>query len=80
MKKKYVKPEAIFESFELSASVAAGCSPSGKAQFSQGECAFKIGGSMLFTEKEQVCVDKITDGGMYCYHVPEGAGTKIFSS
>lgn len=80
MKKKYVKPEAIFESFELSASIAAGCSPSGKAQFSQGDCAFKIGGSMLFTEDVKACVDKITDGGMYCYHVPEGAGTKIFSS
>lgn len=80
MKKKYVKPEAIFESFELSASIAAGCSPSGKAQFSQGDCAFKVGGSMLFTTEVPNCVEKITDGGMYCYHVPEGAGTKIFSS
>lgn len=80
MKKKYVKPEAIFESFELSASVAAGCSPSGKAQFSQGECAFKIGGSMLFIEAVDACVEKVPDGGTYCYHVPEGAGTKIFSS
>ena len=80
MRKKYVKPEANFESFELSASIAAGCSPSGKAQFSQDICAFKIGGSMLFTEAVRECVDKITDGGTYCYHVPEGAATKIFSS
>ncbi len=80
MRKKYVKPEAIFESFELSASIAAGCSPSGKAQFVHGDCAFKIGGSMLFTAEVQSCVDKITDGGQYCYHVPEGAATKIFSS
>ncbi len=80
MRKKYVKPEAIFESFELSASIAAGCSPSGKAQLGQGDCAFKVGGSLLFTAQVETCEEKITDGGQYCYHVPEGAATKIFSS
>lgn len=79
MRKKYVKPKAIFESFELSASIAAGCMQ--HVGFGQGSCALQIGGRFVFLEGNNACTT-ISPGDEYagfCYHQPSEA-SKLFSS
>lgn len=80
MKKKYEKPQAFFESFELSANIAAGCAPNSRAHYSEGSCSYELGGMFLFTDRIKECTTPIDDGGDFCYHVPNDSLSKIFSS
>ncbi len=71
MKKAYTKPEIIFDSFELTESIAAGCSyiTSNMAPY---ECAVldKEFGFTLFSDYNNC--DSTPPGGndSICYHVP----------
>ena len=79
MRKKYVKPEAVFESFELSTNIAAGCGLTQGANHAQGSCTFAYLDEILFTGSMAACAYAPEDGGGICYHVPN-ASTKMFSS
>lgn len=79
MKKKYVKPELYFESFELSASIAAGCKHITGHQMDM--CAYEVGGRSVFVDNVSSCTTKTPDGSWesLCYHNPEEAN-KLFAS
>lgn len=79
MKKKYVKPEAIFESFELSSSIAAGCGA--KVNHTENTCTYDLGTGLgtLFNNDNSACTFKDQGDNGYCYHVPSDA-SKLFSS
>ena len=79
MRKKYVKPEAIFESFELSTNIAAGCGLTQGANHAQGSCTFDYLGEILFTGNMTTCAYAPEDWGGICYQVPTAAN-KMFSS
>lgn len=83
MKKTYVKPEVHFESFELSTSIATGCSASynhGNTNFGNAnQCYLIYGTDKVFLEKTAGCTLTDFDENMFCYHVP-AANDKIFSS
>ena len=73
MKKIYSKPEIAFESFSLSANIAAGCetktdTPS-KMQCGYGEDDF---GMPLFVQGASGCKAIVQEnaGDTLCYHVP----------
>lgn len=78
MKKSYVKPQMYFESFQLSASIAAGCTF--KANAAENVCAFKDPDfGMIFTDSVEAC--KITPpsgNDKVCYHAP--SGNNVFTS
>lgn len=84
MKKTYVKPEVYFESFELSASIAAGCSAGfnhGNTNFGNAHsCYFEYGTDRVYLSTTQGCTltDNVSDDEI-CYHVPFSQ-SKIFSS
>ena len=77
MKKRYSKPDIMFESFTLSTSIAGTCAHRTQDQFG---CAVMFSdGSMVFTSVVSSCgvkvqADQDGDGmwGTYCYHVPTG--------
>lgn len=80
MKKSYVKPQVLFEDFQLSASIANGCTPDIWLQInsSRGTCGYSYTGMTLFTDGDAVCKKEnggtpVKDDGTYgvCYHVPE---------
>ncbi len=80
MKKRYVKPQIVFESFELSSSIAAGCSllssPSAAyiCPVTDPELGFTIFAS------EDICdFAPPGDHDQICYDVPL-AGTNVFES
>lgn len=83
MKKKYSKPDIMFESFVLSTSIAGECIT---RTYGEYECAVLFtDGKMVFTTQVQSCATKVVadadgDGmwGTYCYHVP--GGKAIFNS
>lgn len=80
MKKAYVKPEIYFESFELSANIATGCTiPTNHAE---NVCKYTIdtpGVGSAFVEVT-LCEYTPADGDYsVCYHVPTD-GTKLFTS
>lgn len=81
MKKKYVKPEAIFESFELSSSIAAGCEY--KTNHALEVCTYQItGGRNVFVSPSTGCNDITAPEGDYngiCYQVPSDANN-LFTS
>lgn len=79
MKKKYVKPEAIFESFELSSSIAAGCGA--KVNYTVNTCTYDLGTGLgkLFSDANSACTFPDQGDNGYCYHVPSDA-SKLFSS
>lgn len=78
MKKKYSKPDIMFESFTLSNNIAATCAPGAETLVSDNLCGKLFSdGSMVFTTAVAGCSIKVTadqdgDGqwGEYCYHVP----------
>lgn len=82
MKKSYVKPQVCFESFQLSASIAAACAPGFRIGPTEGTCAYEASGMVLFMDAMSACQNKISeneDGTTYpCYHVP--FGDKLFAS
>lgn len=81
MKKTYVKPNAIFESFELSSSIAAGCEH--KTNHALYVCTYQItGGRNVFVSDETNCHDITAPGGDYgavCYQVPSES-SNLFTS
>lgn len=78
MKKAYVKPEIYFESFELSANIATGCSTI--IDHAQDTCGVVTPGipGAAFTTTISGCT-WTGDGEKVCYHVPTESA-KLFSS
>lgn len=78
MKKQYKKPDILFDSFELSQSIAAAC-----AYISNQErtiCPVDIGGSMsLFSELGVCTLTPPAGDNTVCYDVPS-LDSKIFGS
>ncbi|MBR3997280.1 MAG: hypothetical protein IKI93_02930 [Clostridia bacterium] len=80
--KKYVKPELIFESFEMTQQVAA-CDFDHNNTLTDSGCKFDgvdsdtgFGGT-VFLNKENGCT--VTDQS-YCYHTGSGLDLKLFNS
>lgn len=88
MKKVYTKPEIMFESFTLSASIAGDCGTKTNTP-SQGNCAYGEDtdfGVAIFTDAVTACVYKESNDGSadgifngICYHVPT-EGMNLFNS
>lgn len=83
MKKTYVKPEVYFESFELSANIAAGCGAGYKGKVNSHDinsCGCYFNSRVIFNT-ERICTDFTQDGTEYglCYDIPNG-DNKIFAS
>lgn len=80
MKKTYVKPQVYFESFQLSANIAAGCGTITKLATEQAQCGFDDGsGSTIFIQGYTGCsYGPDEDSGSICYHTFEG--NKLFTS
>lgn len=79
MKKEYKKPELLFDSFELSTSIAAGCANKVDT-FARGSCGIAYGPVVLFLKSmTAVCTMGIEDGDGYCYHNPDDT-RNMFSS
>ena len=79
MKKEYKKPELLFDSFELSESIAAGCEYITGQTIDQ--CAYYTGGRNVFVESVTACTTKTQDGtwDSICYHVPN-ENSNLFTS
>ena len=87
MKKLYTKPEIMFESFLMSANIAAGCENI-NSNPTVDKCAYIIPGTEFSAEKHvfsanvgDACTTK-NDNGKYdylCYHTPTDT-TNLFSS
>lgn len=75
MKKQYEKPRIVFEGFELSQSIAAGCSLI--SNFLPYACSIDIGIGNVYTEDN--CEDTPGPGDDICYDVPDGSNV-VFSS
>lgn len=73
MKKKYIKPEIMFENFSLSTTVAGDCYHDTSLQ-TEGTCGLDFGGDIVFLVDVTGCKDQYeTDDGSYngiCYHNP----------
>ena len=80
MKKSYVKPQVYFEDFQLSASIAAGCTfKTGPVEY---QCAYEpTPGRFVFLEGVSACVTTTEDGTDYtlCYHNPAET-SRLFAS
>lgn len=84
MKKIYSKPQIVFDSFELSQSIAAGCEY--KSNHAYGSCALDVdepgwNTTTLFVSGVGDCSTKTQDGvyNGICYHVPTD-DKNVFSS
>lgn len=75
MKKAYQKPELIFDCFELSSSIAAGCEMISNSV--ENVCAVKVGDDVVYITDFSVCTHRNPDD--LCYHVPTDA-LNVFSS
>lgn len=81
MRKKYSKPDIMYEDFTPSTSIAAGCNY--KAVVVEYTCGVEYGDDMLFTSDLNVCtlpveaMPGISD--RICYHEPE-PGNNVFTS
>ncbi len=84
MKKTYVRPEVYFESFELSTSIATGCSAGydhNNTNFgTPDQCALFFGTDRIFNSPP-ICdpSEGKFDPSDFCYHVPT-ANDSVFSS
>lgn len=79
MKKTYEKPQIMFDSFELSQDIAAGCEFINGLQ-AQGVCGYATRDGVVFTELISGCKYTKPDGNnSLCYHVP-AENTNIFGS
>lgn len=79
MKKKYVKPQAYFESFELSSNIANGCQLI--SHHSSGDCKVTDPDTDIITFTESIgCNYTPVDGdNKICYHNPF-PDTNVFTS
>lgn len=75
MKKEYKKPELLFDSFELSTSIATGCDTSLKAPIGFGGTT--IFAPIISCAREPQGNEDQQYG--YCYHNPDGA-SNLFTS
>ncbi len=69
MKKTYNKPQIVFESFEITTSIAAGCMFLTDTKSDSNSCSYTENGVTIFTSKD-VCGMDDTDAKGFCYHVP----------
>ena len=76
MKKAYIQPDILFESFALNENIASGnrvCNRNITNQYS-GSCGLLYGKKMVFTVAAAGCRTKIEDGSSMvdglCYHIP----------
>ena len=73
MKKTYEKPQVLFESFELSTNISAGCEKPTNLP-SQNQCGLDFSGLMVFmtgmTGCENIQVGENDDFNGICYHAP----------
>jgi hypothetical protein len=72
MKKVYEKPQIMFESFELSSSVAAGCELVTNLPAPM-TCGYPYGREKVVFVNESTGCQFVPDDGMYngyCYHAP----------
>ena len=79
MKKTYVKPFASFESFELSANIAAGCVvKTGHAKY---DCKYEMVGVGTLFVGNNCDYDYNNDDGdtLFCYNIPSDT-QKLFTS
>ncbi|MCQ2420187.1 MAG: hypothetical protein MJ118_03540 [Clostridia bacterium] len=80
MKKPYQKPVLMYESFELSTSIAAGCEIISNADWMS--CPVTVPGLniIVFGSKSAGCVYESPEpDSMVCYHVPKDE-CNVFSS
>lgn len=83
MKKVYEKPQFVFESFEMSTNIAAGCAYT-NGTFAKDACGYPVSdrhGDIILFLDSLICETTTDDGannGM-CYHVPT-EGNSIFNS
>lgn len=80
MKKTYVKPQVYFESFQLSANIAGGCSLISNQ--GQNECPYtdpELGVTVFATVPSPCTITPAPGDKKPCYNVPEG-GANIFTS
>ena len=79
MKRRYEKPQIVFEVFTLSTNIAGDCEAPYVGNATKGTCAVigtggisvfdsKVGGACMFTPEGFGGEDDIWDG--LCYHVP----------
>ena len=79
MRKAYVKPEIMFESFTLSTNIAAGCEYK-NGLHARGYCGYETRNGVVFTEDVQGCKYTQPDtNDTLCYHVPNDS-YNIFNS
>lgn len=74
MKKVYTKPAILFDSFELSQSIAAGCEF--KANQADGACALVDPEMLVTVFGDGIPCSHTTDDGTWenlCYHAPADA-------
>lgn len=80
MKKAYVKPQVYFENFQLSTSIAGGCS--WQALSAEKTCVVNIPGTPeTYIADLNTCTFTVPEtNDKFCYHVPsEGLGV-VFTS
>ncbi|MBQ8898847.1 MAG: hypothetical protein IJY86_10300 [Clostridia bacterium] len=83
MKKTYVKPELVVESFQLDAAIAASCSSQGYIPINYGEnnCTFDNGQFFNYNNCQMDLTGPEGDGNdAICYHGPLEAGMTFISS
>lgn len=83
MKKKYIKPTVVIETFQLNAAVAASCSSQGYIPIGYGEdkCTFDNGEFFNYDNCEVDLTGPGEDGNdTLCYHGPTLAGETFISS
>lgn len=81
MKKAYSKPEIVFEGFALSTNIAGDCEVKTHTP-SYGNCAYDMGGYMVFTTDVTACAGmpiEDSESNGFCYHVPNPSSS-IFNS
>ena len=79
MKKEYKKPELLFESFELSVNIAAGCSENFRVGLSENTCSIEVVGVGKTFVIQPICSYVPPDDAKCCYHIPT-ADTRHFGS
>lgn len=77
MKKTYVKPRVYFESFQLSANIASGCSL--KLGHDAETCIWQDGVESIFAGTNNLCTLTPDKANNICYDIPT-AGLNLFDS
>ena len=78
MKKTYVKPALYVETFEMTQSIAGGCSVTSVNFSSEDNCTWEVMGMVFFNADP--CVPNSAEFNFVCYNNPEGAQTILFDS